>query len=286
MKATPTPATDSSSGNVTTNRSRRPVRHLHLLMLWGALSAAASANTITETGTIPGTGLAGPGKLDSNWNVVGIPGAWASPPSSVPYQAYTLQTGAVGWGADEPAGNQSQPWNDPQEGFTNSAGTFYWINLQSTDASVINFGDGPSTWIVGQSFNVTTAGYYAFTFEAMADELLDIYINGTVSPDSKLPTIVGGTKVSSSTGATGANGVNFRSHTSVTTSAAYLDSGTNTFYARVTDNGFSTGLLMTDITFSASTGGVPEIDPSGVASALGLVIGALALLELRRTRAV
>lgn len=238
-------------------------------LLLSIVAVVATVAAPARSEVIPGTGIAGPGNRDTNWNVVAVPGVW-TPPASTPYQAFTLQTGAVGWGNQ--TAHPSQPWDNPQGGLVNADGHFYWISIQNTDASVVGF-PTTSTWIVAQQFNVAAAGYYDFAFQFMSDELLDIYVNGAVAANNYTPTISGGSHVYS--------GGNFYNIVSATSTAAYLNAGINTIYAKVTDNGFSTGLVLSDIHYGAAAP-VPEIDPAGMGSVMALVTGMLALVERRR----
>ena len=215
-----------------------------------------------------GTGLAGPGNRDAHWDVVAVPTDWGGAPT-LPYDAYIFQTGAGGWYGP------SQPWDNPQNGYTNSDGHFYWIGLQPSADSVFPF---PTVWhwIVAQDFTVTEAGNYDISFPAFSDELLDVFINGSVTPAALMPTITGGTRITSGIGPP-ANGVNFGGLTTVSTSA-YLNAGVNTVYAQVRDSGFSTGLMLGDFSFTPAAG-VPE---PGTWAAAALLVGGAAFMRWRK----
>lgn len=212
--------------------------------------------------TVYGTGLSGPGARDTNWQVVAVPANWGLAPST-PYNAYVFSPGtAVGW-------YHAQPWDGIQGGYTNSDGHFYWIGAQLSNDSLIPFGQGANTWIVAQNFTLDTAGNYNISFTGLSDEQLSVFVNGSVSANGNTPTITGGTVLSSYT----TNGVNFANPTTVT-GQAYLHAGVNTIYAQVRDSGFSTGVLLSNFTFTSAP--IPE--PSTYAlfglGALGLVAAA------------
>lgn len=210
---------------------------------------------------IYGTGKgSSPSGRDANWQVVGLPTNWVEAPAT-PYEAYVYQKGAIGWFGGEPFGAA-------QTGYTNGAGQFYWIGIRSDPGSVIPF---PTAWhwIVAQEFTVTQAGNYDISFPAFSDELLDVFINGSVTTDALMPTITGGTRITSGIGPP-PNGVNFGSVTTVNTSA-YLSAGVNTVYAQIRDTGFSTGLMLGDFTLTPAAA-VPE--PGTWAAAVLLVGGA------------
>ncbi len=219
-------------------------------------------------GIVVGTGLAGVGERDTNWQVVGLPTAWAEAPG-MPYDAYIFNNGAVGWYGGEPFGP------GPQTGYTNDDGTFLWIGINPSHGSVIAF---PTVWhwIVAQNFTVAEAGFYDITFTALSDELLTVFLNGSVTTGVYTPTVTGGTMISD-WGAPFNNGVNFGAPTTVNTSA-YLDAGDNTIYAQVRDSGFSTGLLLSSFTFTEATP-VPE---PGTWAAAALLVGAAGYVRWRK----
>lgn len=232
-----------------------------LALLASALVLLAPA----QATIIYGTGLGGPGQRDANWSVVAVPTSWSGAPST-PYQPYIFQTGAVNWYGP------SSPWDNPQKGYTNADGHFYWIGLQADSGSVLPF---PTAWnwIVAQTFTVEQAGDYSLTFPAFSDELLDVYVNGTVTTDALLPTIAGGTRITS--GAT--NHVNFQTMTMVT-GQSYLNAGENTIYAQVRDSGFSTGLMLGNIAINTAAP-VPE---PGTWAAAALLLGGAGFLRWRK----
>jgi hypothetical protein len=229
-----------------------------ILLLGGAVSAHAAI--------IYGTGTAGPSQRDSNWRVVGLPTDWGAAPAT-PYDAYVFQKGGINWYGGEAFGTA-------QTGYTNANGTVYWIGIQASPGSVLPF---PTAWhwIVAQTFTVEQAGMYSLTFPAFSDELLDVYVNGTVTSAPLLPTVSGGTLVTSGYAS---NGVNFTTVTTVTGSA-YLNSGTNTIYAQIRDSGFSTGVMIGEVTLAA----VPE--PSAMVMAVVGLTGGACLLWRRRRQA-
>lgn len=218
-----------------------------------------------QAAVIYGTGTAGPNTRDTNWKVVGLPTNWSSAPAT-PYDAYSFQKGGINWYGGEAFGVA-------QTGYTNSNGTVYWIGIQSTPGSIFGGPSPPWHWIVAQTFTVEQAGLYSLTFPAFSDELLSVYLNGTVTSGTMMPTISGGTLVSN--GAT--NGVNFGGVTTVTGSA-FMNAGENTIYAQIRDTGFSTGVMIGQITLAF----VPE--PSTLVMGLaGLAVGGF-LFGRRRTR--
>lgn len=221
-----------------------------------------------QAGLVFGTGLAGVGQRDTNWQVVGLPTAWAEAPG-MPYDAYIFNNGGVGWYGGEPFGP------GPQTGYTNDDGTFLWIGITSSHGSVIPF---PTVWhwIVAQTFTIAEAGFYDITFTALADELLTVFLNGSVTTSDYTPTITGGTMISD-WGAPFNNGVTFGTPTTVNTSA-YLNAGENTIYAQVRDAGFSTGLLLSEFSFTEATP-VPE---PGTWAAAALLVGGAAFARWHR----
>ena len=210
------------------------------------------------------------GERDTNWQVVGLPTAWAEAPG-LPYDAYIFNNGASGWYGGVPFGP------GPQTGYTNDDGTFLWIGINSSHGSVIPF---PTVWhwIVAQNFTVAEAGFYDITFTALADELLTVFLNGSVTTSLYTPTVTGGTMISD-WGEPFNNGVNFGAPTTVNTSA-YLNAGENTIYAQVRDSGFSTGLLLSSFTFTEATA-VPE---PGTWAAAALLAGGAAFARWRRRK--
>ena len=214
-----------------------------------------------------GTGMAGPSQRDAYWDVVGVPTNWGAAPV-VPYDAYIFQKGGINWYGGEAFGVT-------QTGYTNGDGQFYWIGIHSGPGSVIGF---PTVWhwIVAQSFTVAQAGNYAVSFPAFSDELLTVYLNGTVVPNALTPTISGGTLLTS--GST--NGVSFTSVKTINTQA-YFNAGTNTVYAQIRDSGFSTGVMLGSFTLTSLDPPAAVPEPGTWAAAL-LLVGGAAFARWRR----
>jgi hypothetical protein len=221
------------------------------------VAAAVFASESSRATLIYGTGQgSSPGSLDSNWQIVAVPGSWTAP-SSLPYNAYVIPSAP---GVFIGGGN-------PQTGVTFNSVTNYWIAPHNSDASLVG---GNYNWIVAQNFIVDQAGVYTFSFQGAGDNELDFYINGSVGNflgDSNRPTIVGGTQIGTRAGGF--------SYLTTFTGNAYMNAGTNTAYMVLWDYGGSTGALIQQSSFSV----VPE---PGTWAAAALLVGGAAFVRWRK----
>jgi hypothetical protein len=240
----------------------RPQSSIALLLISGCLFGGFISKA--SAGIIYGTGAGvGPGGRDTNWSVVAVPTGW-TPPSgqTTPYSAYVYNAVAYNWVG-------SGGWGAPtQVGYTNADGTFYWEGIQPSADAIYGF-PTDYNYILAQTFTVDQAGYYNFLFPASGDNTFSFYINGTVVQDTMKPTISGGTQIGTSQN-------NFWNIYTVS-GGAMLHQGVNTAYALINEQGFSSGVLIGQSSFSFA--GVPE--PSTYAL-MGL--GGLALVIAYRRR--
>jgi autotransporter-associated beta strand protein len=221
-------AANSHAGGTTVNAGTLAVTANDAL---GTPGASAGVIFGTGVGTNPGSGTA----RDANWLLVAVPSSW-TPPASVPYPAYVVQTvpdtfvgGATG---------------GVQNGYTADGTTSYWIAPQSTVNALVG---GSYNWIVAQEFNVVRDGVYSFSFGGAGDDQISFFINGTVNTSSSvLPTITGGTQIGST----------YASFSTIGTlsGTANLLAGTHTAYMVLNDFGGGTGAIITPGTFTPPEG--------------------------------
>lgn len=231
-------------------------------LLTPVLAAILSVSGAHAT-LIYGTGQgSSPGNLDSNWQIVAVPGSWTAP-SSLPYSAYVIPSAP---GVFIGGGN-------PQSGVTFNGVTNYWIAPHNSDASLVG---GNYNWIVAQNFIVDQAGVYSFSFQGAGDNQLDFYINGSVGNylgDSNRPTVVSGTQIGTRAGGFG--------YLTTFTGNAYMNAGTNTAYMVLWDYGGSTGALIQQSSFQSAV--VPE---PGTWAAAALLIGTAGFVRWRKRKQV
>lgn len=210
-----------------------------------------------EAGIIQGTGIAGNGERDTNWQVLAVGGNNVSG-NTPPYNAYVYTVVPQGW-------NGTGGFGQPQVGVTTSAGTFRWIGPNPTPAAPF---PADYNYIIGQRFTAEAAGTYDFSFPANGDNEFSFFINGTISTaDPVKPVIVGGTQIGETSG-------DFQVLKTLTGSA-YLNAGDNWAYALINERGFDTGVLVTEATFAV----VPEPVTWALAAGGGLAYGAWSLFR-------
>jgi hypothetical protein len=238
-------------------------------LLFG-LAAALALGPLANAGIIYGTGQGlGPNQRDSNWKVLASFPAF-TPPSgqTYPYDSYIYGVVPTNW-------NGTGGFGVNQIGYTNADGTFYWIGPQATADSALPF-PNQYGYIIGQSFTATEAGTYDFSFAANGDNLFSFFINGSISNANPMkPTITGGTQIGETSG-------DFQ-NIKILTGSAYLNAGTNWAYAVIDEQGFSTGVLVAQSTFTAAAA-VPE--PGQVAASLLLLGGIGGYVFLKRRKVV
>jgi hypothetical protein len=236
-------------------------------LLFG-LATALALGPLANAGIIYGTGQGlGPNQRDSNWKVLASFPAF-TPPSgqTYPYDSYIYGVVPTNW-------NGTGGFGVNQIGYTNADGTFYWIGPQATADSALPF-PNQYGYIIGQSFTATEAGTYDFSFAANGDNLFSFFINGSISNANPMkPTITGGTQIGETSG-------DFQ-NIKILTGSAYLNAGTNWAYAVIDEQGFSTGVLVAQSTFTASAA-VPE--PGQIAASLLLLAGIGGYVFLRRRK--
>jgi hypothetical protein len=215
--------------------------------------------SIARAGIIYGTGTAGNGTRDTEWQVLAVGGNNVSG-NTPPYDAYVYTVVPQGW-------NGTGGFGQPQVGVTTADGTFRWIGPNPTPAAPF---PADYNYIIGQRFTAEQAGTYNFSFSANGDNFFSFFLNGTISlADPVKPVIVGGTQI-------GQTSNDFQVLKTLTGSA-FLNQGDNWAYAVINERGFDTGVLVTQSTF----GVVPE--PSTVAMGLaGIVIGGWAAVRRRK----
>lgn len=233
------------------------------------ITVALQGIPFASAGIIYGTGQGlGPNQRDSNWKVLASFPAF-TPPSgqTYPYDSYIYGVVPTNW-------NGNGGWGQNQIGYTNADGTFYWIGPQATADSALPHGVQYG-YIIGQSFTATQAGTYDFSFAANGDNLFSFFINGAISNANPMkPTITGGTQIGETSG-------DFQ-NIKILTGSAYLNAGTNWAYAVIDEQGFSTGVLVAQSTFTAAAA-VPE--PGQVAASLLLLGGIGGYVCLMRRKA-
>jgi hypothetical protein len=238
-------------------------------LLFG-LATALALGPLANAGIIYGTGQGlGPNQRDSNWKVLASFPAF-TPPSgqTYPYDSYIYGVVPTNW-------NGTGGFGVNQIGYTNADGTFYWIGPQATADSALPF-PNQYGYIIGQSFTATEAGTYDFSFAANGDNLFSFFINGSISNANPMkPTITGGTQIGETSG-------DFQ-NIKILTGSAYLNAGTNWAYAVIDEQGFSTGVLVAQSTFTAAAA-VPE--PGQVAASLLLLGGIGGYVFLKRRKVV
>jgi gliding motility-associated-like protein len=203
-------------------------------------TGSSSTTTVTFTATaVCGGSVIGSGygtnpttsaQRDTNWKLVALPQGF-TPSEALPYDAYVPLTSSLY--------NQFVSRN----GYTVSGSTYYWIAPKADASSLRN---GNYNWIVEQTINVPSAGFYDFNFTGAGDNAISFYINGVVdTTDLDFPTITGGTKIGNT-------------HNSFTTigsfvGTTYLNAGLNKAYMVMNDFGGSTTALISGATFSCNT---------------------------------
>ena len=203
-----------------------------LLAAIAALAVMASGEALAQsTGTILGTGTAGPGTRDSNWRIVAYPAGFMPPSGqTAPYNAY-VPTNAPG---------SFVGGGFPQTGVTLNGAQSYWIAPQATTSSLVA---GSYNWIVAQDFNVPATGFYRFDFPGAGDNELEFYIGGSVDTSNPTrPTINGGQQIGGRAGGFGS--------VSTFTGGAQMQAGTNTAYMVLWDYGGETGAIIGQSDFS------------------------------------